>query len=116
MNKAIPFTKFTGEKKIKEFPFLSQVSVVTDQKGTPAGFAFGRDAFISLLTAMDDSFEESVSNQKKAYANPAGKLIDLIEEKLTVQADFVKELRVSAKETQDSEWIPLDEVVRSLHV
>lgn len=116
MNKIVPFTKFTQAKKAADFPFLSEVSVVLNQKGTPQGFVFGRDSFISFLETMDAEFEEKVSDPKKAYHNPAGRLIDLIEETLTVDPRLVKDLKTSAQETKQSEWISLEDVKQSLHV
>ncbi|SRR6266567_7785082 len=114
MNKLVPFTKFS--KKAEKLSFLSNTSVVVDDKGVPAGFVFGRDAFIALLEHIDDAFEDRVKDQKQAYNNPAGKLIDLIEENLPLNPDFVEELKASQKKTKKSDWIPLEDVVRSLHV
>lgn len=114
MNKLVPFTKFS--KKAGRLSFLSKASVVVDREGTPLGFVFGRDAFITLLEHMDEAFEKSAKNKEKAYQNPAGKLIDLIEEKLPLNPDFVKELKSSFAKTKKSDWIPFEDVVRSLHV
>ena len=115
MNKLIPFTKFLSSKKTKEFPFLSQISVIMKGEKEPVGFAFGRDAFISFLETIDESFEDKVSDPKEAYDNPAGKLIDLIEEKLSVSPDFVKDLKKSVKSTKKEEWIPLNEVMHAIN-
>ncbi len=114
MNKLIPISKFY--KNAKQITHLSQTSVVIDEKGNPIGFVFGRDAFISALEHFDEAFEEMVKDQKLAYNNPAGKLIDIIEEKLPLNPNFVKGLKKTVKETKKHEWIPFEEVVRSLHV
>lgn len=116
MNKLIPFTKFSSSKKTKAFPFLSKTSVVIDSEGTPVGFVFGRDAFISFLETIDETFEKKVKDQKEAYDNPAGKLIDLIEERMPVNPEFVNDLKKSVKRTKKQDWIPLDEVIRSINV
>ena len=113
MKKLIPFAKFS--KKAARLSFLSNTSVVVDNKDVPLGFVFGRDAFISLLEHIDNEFAK-LSDQKKAFNNPAGKLIDLIEEKLPLNPDFVKELKLSITKTKNSDWIPFSEVIRSLHV
>ncbi len=113
MNKLIPFSKFS--KNTAEISSLSDTSVVVDSKGAPLGFVFGRDSFISLLEHMDSEFEKSVKDQKKAYSNPAGKLIDLIEEKLSVNPDLIKDLKSSFKDKK-TKWIPIEQIVQSLHV
>jgi hypothetical protein len=114
MNKLIPFNKFS--KNTKKIPSLSHTSVVVDEKGNPLGFVFGRDSFISLLENFDEAFEQTAKNQKQAYENPAGKLIDLIEEKLPLNPDFVKKLKTTVNKTKKQELIPLEEIMRTLHV
>lgn len=114
MNKLIPFAQFS--KKAKEMHLLSDTSIVVSGKGVPLGFVFGRDAFISFLEHMDEEFEKKVNDPKKAFENPAGRLIDLIEEKLSLNPNFVKEFKKSIVETKKSDWIPFSEVARSLHV
>ncbi|HVF69324.1 MAG TPA: hypothetical protein VNA13_02030 [Xanthomonadales bacterium] len=112
MNKLIPFSKFS--KKPDVISSLSDTSVVVDEKGVPLGFVFGRDSFVSFLEHIDTEFEKNVKDQKKAYNNPAGKLIDLIEEKLSISPDLVKDLKSSLG--KKTEWIPLEKIVQSLHV
>jgi len=114
MNKLITFAKFS--KKAKKLDFLSNTSIVINGKGLPLGFVFGRDAFISFLEHLDEEFEKKVNDPKRAFDNPAGRLIDLIEEKLSVNPNFVKELKRSIVETKRPKWIPFDEVVKSLNV
>lgn len=114
MNKLIPFTKFV--KKTNKQPFSSNTSVVVDKNGIPLGFVFGRDSFISFLESIDAQFEEKVKDPKKAFDNPAGKLIDMIEEKLTINPDFAKELKKILKNRKKTDWIPIEEVMNVLHV
>lgn len=114
MNKLIPFGKFS--KKTNKLSILSSASVVVDEKKVPLGFVFGRDVFISFLEHIDDEFEKRVGDQNKAFDNPAGRLIDLIEEKLSVKPSFVKELKKTVSKNGKSDWIPFGEVMRSLDV
>lgn len=114
MNKLIPFGKFS--KKANKLSFLSNTSVVVDEKKTPLGFVFGRDAFISFLEYIDHQFEEKVNNPKNAFDNPAGKLIDIIEENLPLNPTFVKDLKSSIAKTKKADWIPFEEVKRVLNV
>lgn len=111
--KVIPFSKFAKPGNLAS---LSNTSVIVDGKNTPLGFVFGRDAFISLCTTLDNEFEKRVADPRKAYDNPAGKLIDLIEEKLPVNPAFAKDLKASIKDAKKSGWIPFEEVIRTLHV
>jgi len=113
MNKLIPFSKFLKTKKVDID--LSDILVVVDEKEVPLGFVFGRETFIDFLEKMDSAFEEQVSDKKKAYTNPAGKLIDLIEDHLPVREAFVMQLRDALTEAEKKEWIPFDEVMKSLH-
>lgn len=103
-------------KKMGKISYLTNTSVIVDKKGFPLGFVFGRDAFISFLTAIDEEFEKKVTNPKQAFTNPAGKLIDLIEENLRVNPEFVKDLKTSLKKTKKEDWIPLTEIKRVLNV
>lgn len=114
MNKLIPFNKFS--KKAAKQAYLSNASVVMDNKNTPLGFVFGRDAFISLLEHIDNEFEKNISNPDIAFNNPAGKLIDLIEEKLPVRPKFIKEVKEARVKAQKTGWIDLGEIERSLNV
>lgn len=113
-NKIIPFSQFV--RPSGDLASLSNTSVVIDKGGVPLGFVFGRDAFISLCTMLDDEFEKRVSDPKKAYDNPAGKLIDLIEERLPVNPNFTKDLKLSIKNTKKSGWISIEQITRTLHV
>ncbi len=108
MNKLIPFSTFAKSS------LLSNTSVVVGETGTPIGFVFGRDAFISLLTTIDGEFEKKVKNPKQAASNPAGKLIDLIEENLPIDPAFIK--KITTARAQETAWIPFDKVVKALHV
>ena len=112
MNKLVPFKKFS--KKASLVP--SGASVVMDEKNIPLGFVFGRDAFITFLEALDNEFEKNIPNPKIAYNNPAGKLIDLIEERLPLNPKFVKDLKESISKSKKSRTYSLEEVMRSLNV
>lgn len=114
MNKLIPFAKFS--KKAERLHLLSNTSIIINEKGTPLGFVFGTDAFVSFLEYMDEEFEKKVDDPRKAFNNPAGRLIDLIEERLLVNPDFIKELKKSVASIKKSDWIPFDEVLKSLNV
>ena len=114
MNKIIPFNKISKNKK--EFSYLSKSFAVVNGKGIPVGFVFGRDSFITFLELIDDEFESSVKNTNLAYGNPAGRLIDFIEEKLTVKDSFKKELKESILDADEKGWIPVDDVIEALNV
>ena len=109
MNKLVPFSQISKLKG--KFSFLKSISVVVNQEGVPMGFVFGRDSFITLLELMDEEFEKR--SEGTVHENPAGKLIDVIEEKLPLNPKFVKELKEARKVKN---WIPLREVAKSLHV
>lgn len=109
MNKLVPFSKFSKKAS------LSGASVIVDQKNIPLGFVFGRDAFISLCTVIDSEFEKRVKDPKKAFNNPAGKLIDLIEEKLPINPNFAKDLKSSIVRAKKTRWIPMEEITRSIN-
>lgn len=111
--KLVPFKRFS--KKAEKFN-LSDTSVMVDKKGIPLGFVFSRDSFISFLEYIDSEFEKRVTDPKTAYDNPAGRLIDLIEEKLPLHPKFVRDLKTSISKTQKSDYISLDEISHFLNV
>jgi len=111
MNKLVPFKKFS-----KKSSQLDAVTVVVDDKNIPLEFRFGRDALISFLEYLDLEFEQNINDPDIAYNNPAGKLIDLIEEKLPVRTEFAKDLKESIKNNKNSKTFSLDEISRSLNV
>lgn len=101
MTKLVPFTKFA--KKTDKFPILSEISVVVNEGGIPLGFVFGRDSFVSFLEHIDEQFEKKVDDPEKAFDNPAGRLIDLIEERLPLNPRFARELKETLKKTKKSD-------------
>lgn len=113
MNKLIPFNKFT--KRNKGNSPLDSASIAVDEQNIPIGFFFGRDAFISLMTVIDEQFEQTAKTSKDAYNNFAGKAIDLIEETLPVSAEFAKTLEKSIADAQKKGWISFDEVAESIN-
>jgi len=114
MNKLIPFSRISKNKK--ELAGLSKSFVVVNEKGVPLGFVFGRDSFISFLELIDEEFETKVKNPKLAFNNPAGRLIDMIEEKLPVSKNFVKELKASISEAQIKGFISVNDITEALNV
>lgn len=110
MNKLIPLSRFS--KKADKLISTAQTSVVVDKDGTPVGFVFGRNAFIDFLERIDTEFQNKVKDQKKAYNNPAGLLIDLIEERLPLNPGFVKDLKLSLSRTKSKDWIPLEQIAK----
>jgi hypothetical protein len=114
-NKLVPFAKFSkaegGERKL-----LSKTSVIVNGDGVPVGFVFGRDSFISLLSRIDEQFEQRVTDPKKAFDNFAGKTIDLIERNLPVRKSFVLQMKESIAEAEKFGWISLGDLKRSLNV
>lgn len=111
--KIIALAKFT---KIESMPYLSETSVILDKNKNPLGFVFGRDAFITMLEHIDDEFEKRVTDQKKYFDNPAGKLIDAIESKLPLNENFVNKLKLIIATTDKSDYISIDEIMKNIHV
>jgi len=111
MNKLVPLSKFS--KRSFNFP---GAFVIVNKKGAPVGYAFGNDAFISLLSRIDDQFESLAKDQDRAHYSIAGKIIDIIEEKLPLNPEFVKDLDESIKEARKEGWIPFNQVQKMLNV
>ena len=112
MTNIIPLSKLA--KGIDKNIFSKDSSVVINKNGTPLGFMFGRDSFIVFLQYIDDQFEIKIKDYKKAFKNPAGELIDLIEEKLKLNPEFVKKLKLTVKDTK--QWIPIKDIMKYFHV
>lgn len=113
MNKLIPFSRFTKVDADRR-GLLADASVVVSDNRIPLGFFFGRDTFISLMTVIDEQFEKTAASKRNAYDNFAGKIIDLIEEKLPVDPNFVSDLRLSIKQAKENGWVPLSEIRKSI--
>ncbi len=111
MNKLIPLSKFS--KKAEKLLSPSQTDVIVDKNGIPLGFVFGRNSFIDFLEKIDSEFQDKVKDPKHAYNNPAGRLIDLLEENLPLNPKFIKSLRESVSKKQD--FIPLELISKSLN-
>lgn len=113
MNKLIPFKKFSKKANLL---VSSDTSVMVDKTGVPLGFVFGRDAFISFLQHLDNEFEKNIASPDVAFNNPAGRLIDLIEEKLPVRPKFIKDVREARAKAKKTGWINFEEIEWSLNV
>ena len=114
MNKLVPFGKFV--KIPTKLSFLSSTSVVIDKKGSPLGFVFGRDSFITFLQHIDSEFEKTAKHEELVFHNPAGKLIDLIEDRLPLNPRFVEDLKQSLHNAEKSGWISFEDIKKSLNV
>ena len=114
MNKLIPLSKFS--KTAGKLLSTSETKVVVDESGVPHGFLFGRNAFIDFLEKIDQEFQDAITNQKKAYSNPAGKLIDLIEERLPLNPKFINDLKISVSKKRGNNLIPFEDIIKSLNV
>jgi hypothetical protein len=114
MTKLISFSKISRKLSTK-IP-LERASIVVDDKGNTQGLVFGRDALISFLEYLDEEFEKRVPDPQKAFDNPAGKLIDVIEENLPLNPVFVNELKKAIKATKSQNWVSLAEIKRILNV
>lgn len=113
MNKLVSFKKFSkNAAKLS----LSEASVIVDKNNTPLGFVFGRDSFISFLEHIDSEFEKRIEDPKVAFNNPAGRLIDMIEEKLPLHPEFMKDLKQSARSAKIKDSVSLEELSRYLNV
>lgn len=112
-NKLVPVSRVFPKKN--DLADFSAVSVVVDEHDVPHGFVFGRESFISFLQALDDEFETQSSSEEAAHNNMAGRLIDMIEERLPMKKSFVQDLKRSVKATKNTDWIPFDDVIQSVH-
>lgn len=83
---------------------------INNTDGIPIGFAFKRDSFVGFLEMIDADFEKKIPDQKKAFDNPAGRLIDAIEEQLPINQQFIQDLEQSHAQTQPDDWIPLKQL------
>lgn len=114
MNKLVPLNKFSKDNK--KLSFLVNSSVVINNDDVPIGFVFGREAFITLLSRIDDQFEANVSDQNKAFDNWAGRMIDFIEEKLPVSNQFAVEVTSAIEKAEKEGWVSFKELKKSLNV
>lgn len=111
MPQLIKYTDFLNKK---EKLMQENAYVITDKQSHPMGFAFGKDAFIQLLEKMDEYYQDMIPDQRKAYTNPAGRLIDQIEEYIPLKEHFIQDVADTAQQTDTQSWIPFKEIIKNI--
>ena len=96
----------------------SKAAVVLDKRGTPKLFVFDAFALLDILSNIDETLLDKLSDEEyhDKKMNPSGWLIDKIEAKLPLNPKFVAKLKRSVEEGRKKGFIPLEEVVKKLHL
>lgn len=96
----------------------SRAGVVVDRVGVPRMFVFDTAALLDVLSAIDERLVDRLSDDEyhSKDANPAGWLIDELEAKLPVKAEYVQSLKEALAEAKRTGWIPFEDVERALNL
>lgn len=91
---------------------------IVDKNGTPRFFIFDSFALLDVLSAIDEKLVDRLSTE--AYhsktINPAGWLIDHIEERLPLTSAYVQTLRDAIAEAEEKGWIPFEIIEKDLNL
>ena len=96
----------------------SRAGVVLDRQGAPRLFIFDTPALLDVLSEIDEKLVDrlpSAEYHSKAV-NPAGWLIDTIEEKLPVSKGYADSLKSAIAEAKRKGWIPFEKIERELEL
>ena len=94
----------------------SRAGVVVDRDGVPRVFVFTTEALLDVLSAIDERLVDRLPDTEyhSKTANPAGWLIDELEAKLPVSAEYIQSLKEAIAEAKREGWIPFEAVERTL--
>lgn len=96
----------------------SRAGVVVDKSGAPQLFIFDTFALLDVLSEIDEELVDTLSSAEyhSKKVNPAGWLIDKIETKLPLDAEYIKSLKDAITEAKKKGWIPFEKIERELHL
>ena len=96
----------------------SRAGVVLDRQGAPRLFIFDTSALLDVLSEIDEKLVDRLSSGEyhSKAANPAGWLIDAIEEKLPVSNDYIHSLKSAIAEAKKRGWVPFEKIERELEL
>jgi len=110
--KLVSWTKFVLSKfKLHKD---SRAGIIVDKNGVPQLFVFDTPAFLDVLSTVDESLVDRLSDAEyhSKNANPAGWLIDEIEAKLPPNPKFVHTLKQAIGEAKRKGWVPFSKIQR----
>lgn len=115
--KLIPWGRITP-KTVFPLEKGSRAGVVLDRQGAPRLFIFDTPALLDVLSEIDEKLVDRLPSAEyhSKDVNPAGWLIDTIEEKLPVSKDYVDSLKSAIDEAKKKGWIPFEKIERELEL
>ncbi len=112
--KLVPWSKSMVSKfKLRK---ISRAGIIFDKSGAPQLFIFDTSAFMDLLTGIDDTLVDRLTDEEynSKEANPAGWLIDQIETQIPLNPKFVQSLKDAIKEADRRGWIPFSKIQKNI--
>lgn len=117
LGRFMAWTKF-APKSVFPLEHGSRAGVIVGKEGTPRLFVFDTFALLDVLSEIDERLVDELSHE--AYAskakNPAGWLIEEIESKLPLNAEYVQSLKNAITEAQHKGWIPFEKIEQELEL
>jgi len=109
--KLVPWSKIAS-KAVFNLEKNSRAGVVIDKTGAPQMFVLNTNAFLDVLSEIDEALVDKLSTKdyhSKKY-NPSGWLIDEIESKLPVNPNYANSLKQAIDEAEKKGWIPFENI------
>ena len=94
----------------------SKAAVILDKNGRPQLFLLDTSALLEMLSEIDEALVDKLTTQEYSSksVNPAGWLIDELESKLPLKAEFVSSLKAAIAEANKKGWIPFSKIQTDL--
>lgn len=94
----------------------SRAGIIMDKSGVPQLFVFDTPAFLDVLSNIDESLVDHLTDEEYASkeANPAGWLIDEIEAKLPPNPKFIQSLKEAIEEARKKGWVSFFKIQKNL--
>lgn len=96
----------------------SRAGVVVDREDNPQLFIFDTSALLDVLSRIDEALVDRLSPREyhSKAVNPAGWLIDEIEEKLPLKPEYIQSLKDAIDEAKKKGWVPFKKIERELEL
>ena len=94
----------------------SRAGIVVDREGRPQLFIFDTAALLDVLSRIDEALVDRLPPREyhSKEVNPAGWLIDELEEKLPLNPEYIKSLKDAIDEANKKGWVPFEKIEREL--
>ena len=96
----------------------SRAGIIVDREGKPQLFIFDTFALLDVLSRIDEALVDRLLPREyhSKTINPAGWLIDELEEKLPLDPKYIKSLKDAIDEANKKGWVPFEKIEQELEL